>query len=442
MRINEENEDLYIAFYYFFQYYEVNYNSNYSGVININSIGVMALTNGPFQYITIHEAMNLLGVSRATIDRWRKEKSLPYIKIGKEILFDPEQIQDWIVSHHSQQPHTHTSNDLSVPTIITIGYQTGSAQLWSPLVMKQLAFFEQELEITFPKRHFELRWVNAPNGMELVEELIAGRVHIASVGDYPISASWGLSQVLPRFKPIFLAFDGKSTSNNGISLVVPTGSKMNYIDQLKDEIFSAVSGSSSAYRLDLWKNQHSIQSETIVHRNMGDCLNDIVGRHIGASMLWEPYLSWSQHIGAGQRINGEGINSDYLTGLIADQQWVSQNEDIVICYLKAHLRAHQYIRQQSDQAAALIKNASGFPVEVVYQALTHIHWDASIYQKDVQTLLGMKQSLAPLSLTPYQGEQQRINFRSQYLQQAVESLKLPRLPDFPLLGDWSKDLMY
>lgn len=402
----------------------------------------MALSNGPFQYISIHEAINQLGVSRATIDRWRKEKSLPYIKIGKEVLFDPEQIQKWIANHHSEQSHTQSSNDLSAPTILTIGYQTTSAQLWSPLVMKQRALFEEELEIAFPNRHFELHWVNAPNGMELVEELIAGRVHIASVGDYPISASWNLSQVLPRFNPIFLAFDGKSTDNNGISLVVPTGSKMNYSDQLQDEIFSAVSGSSSAYRLNQWKNQHRIQSETIVHRNMGDCLNDIVGRHIGASMLWEPYLSWAQHIGAGQRIRGDSNNSDYLTGLIADQQWVSQNEDIVICYLKAHIRAHQYIREHSEDAAFLIKNASGFPAEVVYQALSHIHWDASIYQRDVQILLDMKQSLSPFTSTPYQGELQRISFRSQYLQQAVESLKLPQLPDFPLLGDWSKDLMY
>ncbi|WP_446715582.1 helix-turn-helix domain-containing protein, partial [Bacillus sp. OTU530] len=37
-------------------------------------------------------AINYLGVSRSTIDRWRKDKHLPFIKIGKEILFDKNEL--------------------------------------------------------------------------------------------------------------------------------------------------------------------------------------------------------------------------------------------------------------------------------------------------------------------------------------------------------------
>ena len=39
-----------------------------------------------FNFISLQEAIDLLGVSRSTFDRWRKLKQLPFVKIGKEDL--------------------------------------------------------------------------------------------------------------------------------------------------------------------------------------------------------------------------------------------------------------------------------------------------------------------------------------------------------------------
>lgn len=408
------------------------------------------MANGPFHYLTIHEAMSLLGVSRATIDRWRKDKQLPSIKIGKEVFFDEEQIKHWMLNYkQEQQPlqaqtnqRMQASPSFQQPIQISIGFQTGAAQLWSPIIMKELALFEEELTNEFPRHSFNISWVNAPNGMELVERLIAGNVHIASVGDYPISASWCLNQLLPSFKPVFLAFDGKTAGNSGISLVVPKGSNIHYPDQLIHETLSAVSGSSSAYRLDRWMQQHRLQSDAIVHRTMGLCLQDIMAGSISASMLWEPYLSWMQQLNAGRLIEDDGYSSDYLAGVITNQHWVEQHEGIVICYLKAHLKAHQYIRDNTEQAAFIIHRNSGYPVEVVHQSLSRILWDASIYQRDVEALIRLKQSISAPTQSLLQPKSSTMDIQPYYLQRAVEQLKLPLLPDVPRYGDWSMEMLY
>ncbi|GGF93427.1 helix-turn-helix domain-containing protein [Paenibacillus abyssi] len=49
--------------------------------------------------ITLQDAMDLMKVSRSTVDRWRRYKRLPYIKIGKEIYFNKEDFENWIKSH-------------------------------------------------------------------------------------------------------------------------------------------------------------------------------------------------------------------------------------------------------------------------------------------------------------------------------------------------------
>ncbi|RXZ83666.1 helix-turn-helix domain-containing protein [Paenibacillaceae bacterium] len=402
------------------------------------------MTKEDFNLIRLQEAMDILHISRATIDRWRKQKQLPHIKIGKEIWIDKRKLQSWIDLHaHTEglRPSLETAGPFhtaSSPDTITIGYQSGAALLWSPLIIKQLGLFDEELRRVRPRAR--INWVNAPNGMELVEALIAGRVDIASVGDYPIMASKALSQLLPRFQPQVLAFDGKTSGNGGISLVVPANSAARHATDLSSLTISTVGGSSASYRLDEWTHAFRDAPDPIVHRRMGDCLNGIVAGNVGASVLWEPYLSWVQHIGAGVAIHSEESGSDYLTGLMADGNWIRGNEDVVTAYLKAHLRAHQFIRNQPLEAAELVHQASGFPLTIVSKVLSKIRWDASVYSKDLQTLGCFDAPAASDSpIAPKGGGASRLTLNKQYLQEAAEALKLPVLPDFPLPGDWSSE---
>ncbi|WP_179090219.1 helix-turn-helix domain-containing protein [Paenibacillus sp. FSL H8-0548] len=399
------------------------------------------MLNESFNLLSLQEAMDILGISRATIDRWRKDKQLPHIKIGKEVWIDKQQLQNWIQLHgiaNMQRPSLSGSLN---EKIVTIGYQSGAALLWSPLIIKQLGFFEEELLRMSPSIRYQVRWVNAPNGMELVEELLAGRVHIASVGDYPIIASRALSNLLPGFQPQVIAFDGKTSSGGGISLVVPTGSKVDHPEALSSLSVSTVGNSSSSYRLKEWMNTFGLHSEPIIHRGMGDCLNTILEGQVDASMLWEPYLSWVQSIGAGTPLLPEGIGGDYLTGLMTDGKWSRENEPIVIAYLKAHLRAHEFIRNERDRAAELIHQASGFPLLLVHLVLSKIRWDASIYSRDLQTLNRFDEENTNW-LSAYKRDSSGLEFRKQFLQEAVEALSLPILPDSPLPGDWSTDHLY
>jgi len=45
--------------------------------------------------LTMEELMQLLSVSRSTLDRWRKN-GLPFKKVGRSVRFDYKEVRDWI----------------------------------------------------------------------------------------------------------------------------------------------------------------------------------------------------------------------------------------------------------------------------------------------------------------------------------------------------------
>ncbi|GIV60281.1 MAG: hypothetical protein KatS3mg043_1370 [Rhodothermaceae bacterium] len=53
----------------------------------------------PLAYISNAEAMRLLGVSRATLQRWRDSGELPYARVGSMIFYRREDLEAFIGRH-------------------------------------------------------------------------------------------------------------------------------------------------------------------------------------------------------------------------------------------------------------------------------------------------------------------------------------------------------
>lgn len=47
------------------------------------------------KFITIKELQQMYSISRATIDRWRKE-GMPFTKVGRGVRFEEEAVRKWI----------------------------------------------------------------------------------------------------------------------------------------------------------------------------------------------------------------------------------------------------------------------------------------------------------------------------------------------------------
>lgn len=53
------------------------------------------------QYITTEELSQRLQVTRQTLNNWRKQ-GLPFIKIGRAVRFDMDEVNKWIEEQNSE----------------------------------------------------------------------------------------------------------------------------------------------------------------------------------------------------------------------------------------------------------------------------------------------------------------------------------------------------
>ncbi|MCZ8521657.1 MULTISPECIES: helix-turn-helix domain-containing protein [Paenibacillus] len=392
--------------------------------------------------LTLQEALDLLGVSRATVDRWRQNRGLPCIKIGREVYFDEEELQRWIRSQASVRDLGSPGAGGEEPLTLTLGYQSGTAHMWSSLVIKGLRLLEDELSLLQPARRIAVRWRDAASGLELVEELIAGQVQIAALGDYPIAMSAALSRVLPRFNSVLLALDGKAARGRGIALAVPRSFSLRSLSDLAAHTVATVPHSSADHRLQTLLAPLGTRQPQVIHQQMPENLRSIACESVGASVMWEPYPSLLDYSGQGRLLFAEGLGGDYLTGLAADQTWVTGHEDIVIAYLKAHLRAHALLREQPGKMAKLVAREASLPLAVASQVLSRVRWDAAVYTRDLETLQGIMGSASCAYEPPGSGLSGRtLMYRGEYLQEAARRLRYPAVGESAVIGDWSERIL-
>jgi len=56
------------------------------------------------KFITFSEAIELLRLSRQTVNRLIARREIPNYKVGKRRLFDEEELVEWVKSHRDDTP--------------------------------------------------------------------------------------------------------------------------------------------------------------------------------------------------------------------------------------------------------------------------------------------------------------------------------------------------
>lgn len=387
-------------------------------------------------YMSIQEVMEHLDVSRSTIDRWRKHKRLPSIKIGKEIYFDKYEVQRW---YREMVRTPRTSEEAASEPVLTIGYTAVSTHMWSPIVMKAFGLLDKELARIRPHDRIDIRWHRAKDGMELVKGLLAGHIHIATFGDYAFSVSQLLGRMMPDFHPVLLAGAGKSPPGSGFAFVVPRGVVLEHPSELATLPLATTTRTNSEYRLRKMLESYQLPELNIVHRTIEDSLESLRQGRLGATVMWEPYLSIARYERIGEPIFERELGSAFFAGVAAEKRWIRDHEDITVAYLKAHLHASRLFREQPQLAAPAVCKETGLPLEAVLRSIANIRWDAALYKKDLK-LIEHVDPVFPQSnhLTAAETD---IAYSIHYLRIAAQELKLPVPPAAPIEGDWQRHML-
>jgi NitT/TauT family transport system substrate-binding protein len=318
---------------------------------------------------------------------------------------------------------------------IGIGYQAPTAQTWGALIIKNKKLYEKYLQEKYPDKVFEIEWFNSPSGPPLTNNMIAGKLQLALMGDMPILINGEQGQTSRNYKSVFLAFDGKGAGGKNQAILIPKGSNTK-IEDLKGKTISTILGSSAHRMLLVALDKYGLTNDvTIVNQDVTVGMSNIEQNKITAHATWEPYPSLIQTKGIGDvLLDGSETNVDYLDGVVADRTWVENNQGYAVAFLKALIDSHKFIRENPEEAARIFHEETQYPLDVTQKVVQNIRFDAAIYTKDITTLEGSRDFLKKLEKLKNIDLNKFVD--DQYVKAAFKELGYQYPTDAELKSDW------
>jgi NitT/TauT family transport system substrate-binding protein len=341
-------------------------------------------------------------------------------------------------SQNGQNSQNSNNNGKKEVVKIGIGYQTVTSQTWGALIIKNKKLFEKYLEEKYPDKDFVVDWFNAQSGPPLTNNMVAGKLQFAFMGDMPIIINGEKGQSSSNYKSVFLAFDGKGENGKNQAILVPKNSKITSVKDLSGKTVAVPLGS-SAHRLllnELDKNGVT-DKVNIVNQDLTVGMTNLEQNKIDALAVWEPFTSLIENKGIGKvLVDGSDTKVDYLDGIVADRSWVEKNKDYTVALLKALIEAHKFIRENPDEAAKIFSDESKYSLEVTKKIVNNVRFDPVIYDKDVSTLEGSKDFLEKLGKIKNVDLNEFVD--SQYIKEAYKDSKIAYPSEEVLKGNWQQ----
>ena len=243
------------------------------------------------------------------------------------------------------------------PLPIKIGYQT---------VADWLLFVARDQKL-LEKSGLAPTYVKFVAGEPMIEAARTGSIDVASVGSVPflIGLSQGLDWVMIGINPEGAYSEG---------LVVGKDSGINTLADLVGKNVGVFNGSTAHYGLAMTLRQHGIRRDhvTSLHMSPAEQLAALASKKIDAAMVWEPWMQRMVHEANGRILETEGDLGIYtnVVGYNVRRDWLRDNRETAVRFLKALLMAHDVV--QKDPKAAIRVVAREMDIKDVWaEAIYH-----------------------------------------------------------------------
>lgn len=256
---------------------------------------------------------------------------------------------------------------------VVVGYQPKTIDTVNAgTLLRSLGYFEQQLDQLghATGKKYTVSWQAYDTGAPITTQMLAGKIDIGSMGDYPMLINGANSQQHSSASTEMIAVTGYNLRGSLNMIVIPSGSGVQSVRALAGKNVSTSIGSAADGTLVQALRQAGLDPANGVH---------VVNQQpsVGASALQggsvaalSQFIAWpGQLVFAGQAkvlFDGGALNVPTLHGVVARTAFATSHPDIVDAFLRAEIQATQYIWQNPLKAAESVAAATGLAPEVVY----------------------------------------------------------------------------
>ncbi len=224
---------------------------------------------------------------------------------------------------------------------------------------------KQYFEKAFEKEGVKVTWNEFASGPPHFEALASGRLDFGAVGGTPVIA--GQSGNVD-FKAIAVLSDGKK----GNSIIVPKGSSIKEIADLKGKKIGVAKGSSAYHFLYMALDRGGLKDSDIeiIQLQPDEARPALDNGSIDAWSIWEPYATTAVfQTGAKVLVTGEDLNINAPSFLIARTEFTETHPDLTVLFLKTYEEVQQHFVADIDGVSKEIAEAQKVDVEIIQSVL-------------------------------------------------------------------------
>ena len=266
------------------------------------------------------------------------------------------------------------SQSQSADTVnVVIGYQSKTINtVTAGTLLKAKGFLEKRLEDIGKSsgKKYNVQWQDYDTGAPITAQMVAEKIDIGSMGDYPLLINGSKTQANERARTEFVSVTGYSPTGSLNMVVVPPDSAIRSIADLKGTKVSASVGSAGHGTLVRALDNAGIDPKAGV-----EVLNQ--QPQVGASALesgqaqaLSQFVAWPGLLVFQDKAKllYDGAEGNYPTfhGVVVRRDYASQHPEVLDAFLQAQLDATEFLNQNPLESAKLVADGSGLPQEVVY----------------------------------------------------------------------------
>ncbi|SFF03052.1 sulfonate transport system substrate-binding protein [Bacillus sp. OV194] len=220
-------------------------------------------------------------------------------------------------------------------------------------------------EKAFEKEGVKVKWSEFESGPPHFEALASGRLDFGATGGTPLIA--GQSGNVD-FKAIAVTTNGKK----GNSIIIPKGSKIKELKDLKGKKIAVAKGSSAYNFLYMALDQAGLTDKDIkiVQLQPDEARPALDNGSVDAWSTWEPYATTAIYqTGAKSLADGEDLNINAPSFLVARTQFTKEHPDLTVLFLKTYEKVRQEFINHPDEVTVDIAKKEKLEPEIVSTVL-------------------------------------------------------------------------
>jgi NitT/TauT family transport system substrate-binding protein len=256
---------------------------------------------------------------------------------------------------------------------VVVGYQSKTINtVTAGTLLRARGYFERRLSELGHRtgRTYAVTWQDYDTGAPITAQMMAGKIDIGSMGDYPllINAARGQQNAATRTK--LVAVTGYNVRGALNSVVVAPNSPVHTLADLRGKTVSTSVGSAGHGLLVQAARRAGLNPVT-------DFKTENQQPPVGASALrsgavvglsqfvaWPGLLVYSGQ--ARMLYDGGALGVPTLHGVVVREKFATERADVVSAFLRAQGDATTYLHERPLAAATEVAQATGLPPEVVY----------------------------------------------------------------------------